>query len=413
MNLLDKANYCLQCKNSPCRIGCPLGNNIPQFIKEFRENKISDAYNTLLLTTCLSSVCGRICPHESQCQGKCIRGYKGEPVSIGEIEKEIGDIAIKENFPINVKEPNGKKVAIIGSGPAGLTCAFYLKTNGFDVTIYEKHDYLGGLLNHGIPEFRLDRDVLNNTINRIINLGINVKYNMELGTNLDINELEKEYDAIFIGIGANLSNKMNIPGEEIVNVIPGNEFLEEKQVLDLTNKKIVVSGGGNVAIDVARTTKRMGADVTIVYRRDEDSMPANKVEINDAKNEGINFLLQTNILEVLGADEVEGIKVIKTELVPTDNGRPKPVNIDGSEYEIPCDYVFMAIGSHADSNILSKLNIELENGYIKKDLDGLTSNSKIYTGGDIANDNNTVAYAAYNGRKAAFSIIDRFNENKA
>ena len=413
MNLLDKANYCLQCKNSPCMKGCPLGNHITDFIRLYKEDNYLEAYNTLLLTTCLSSVCGRICPHETQCQGKCIRGYKGEPVSIGEIEKEIGDIAINENFPINVKAPNGKKVAIIGSGPAGLTCAFYLKVNGFDVTIYEKHDYLGGLLNHGIPEFRLDREVLNNTINRIIDLGINVKYNMELGNNLDINELEKDYDAIFIGIGANLSNKMNIPGEDKINVIPGNEFLEEKQVLDLTNKKVIVSGGGNVAIDVARTTKRMGADVTIVYRRDEDSMPANRVEINDAKNEGINFLLQTNILEVLGEDEVDGIKVIKTELIPTDNGRPKPVNIDGSEYEIPCDYVFMAIGSHADDNILSKLNIELENGYIKKDLDGLTSNSKIYSGGDIANDNNTVAFAAFNGRKAAFSIIDRFNENKA
>lgn len=409
----DKANYCLQCKNSPCRTGCPLGNNIPLFIKQFREDNINDAYNTLLLTTCLSSICGRICPHEVQCQSKCIRGYKGDPVSIGEIEKEIGDTAIKDNYPISIKEPNGKKIAIIGGGPAGLTCAFYLKVNGFDVTIYEKHNYLGGLLNHGIPEFRLDRDILNKSIDRIINLGINVKYNMELGNNLDLNELEKEYDAIFIGIGANLSNIMNIPGENLINVIPGNEFLEEKQVLDLTNKKVIVSGGGNVAIDVARTTKRMGADVTIVYRRDEDSMPANRVEINDAKNEGINFLLQTNILEVLGNNCVDGIKVIKTELIPTDNGRPKPVNIPNSEYEIDCDYVFMAIGSHPDDNILSKLDIELENGYLKKGLDGLTSNSKIYTGGDIANDKNTVANAAFNGRKAAFSIIDRFNENKA
>ena len=206
---------------------------------------------------------------------------------------------------------------------------------------------------------------------------------------------------------------MNIPGEDKEGVIPGNEFLEEKQVLDLTNKKVIVSGGGNVAIDVARTAKRMGADVTIVYRRDEESMPANKVEIKEAKNEGINCLLQTNILEVLGTDRVEGIKVIKTELVETDNDRPKPVNIEGTEYNIDCDYIFMAIGSHADSNVLSKLNLELLDGYIKKDLNGLTSNPKVYTGGDIANDNNTVAYASFNGRKVAFSIIDRFNENKA
>ncbi len=411
---LQEANRCLQCVNPRCMQGCPVSIHIPEFIKRIREGDLKGAYEVISKSSSLPAVCGRVCPQEKQCEAMCIKGLKGDAIAIGSLERYVADQAIINEFnSVKPEKKNGKKVAIVGSGPAGLTCAFYLKVNGFDVTIYEKHDYLGGLLNHGIPEFRLDREVLNNTINRIIDLGIDVKYNMELGNNLDINELEKDYDAIFIGIGANLSNKMNIPGEDKINVIPGNEFLEEKQVLDLTNKKVIVSGGGNVAIDVARTTKRMGADVTIVYRRDEDSMPANRVEINDAKNEGINFLLQTNILEVLGEDEVDGIKVIKTELVPTDNGRPKPVNIDGSEYEIPCDYVFMAIGSHADDNILSKLNIELENGYIKKDLDGLTSNSKIYSGGDIANDNNTVAFAAFNGRKAAFSIIDRFNENKA
>ena len=407
MNVKELANYCLQCKNSPCMKGCPLGNNITEFIRLYKENNYLDAYNKLLETTCIPSICGRICPHEVQCQSKCIRGYKGDPVSIGEIEKEIGDIAIKENYPIPVKESNNKKVAIIGSGPAGLTCAFFLKVNGFDVTIYEKHDYLGGLLSHGIPDFRLNRDILNKSINRIINLGINVKYNMELGNNLDINELINKYDYIVITIGANLSNKMNIPGEELDGVVLGNEFLEEKQELDLVGKKVIVSGGGNVAIDVARTVKRMGADVTIVYRRDEKSMPANRIEINDAKNEGINFLLQTNILEVKGNSRVEEIKVIKTELIENDEGRPKPVNIDGSEYNIPCDYVFMAIGSHTDINILSKLNIELDNGYIKKDDNNLTSNPKIYTAGDVCNDKNTVANAAYNGRKVAFSIINQ------
>ena len=412
MNIKDKANYCLQCKNSPCRTGCPLGNNIPEFIRLFREDNYVDAYNTLLNTTCLPSICGRICPHEVQCQSKCIRGYKGDPVSIGEIEKEIGDIAINENYPIPIKESNGKRIAIIGGGPAGLTCAYFLKVNGFDVTIYEKHDYLGGLLSHGIPDFRLDRDILTKSIDRIINLGINVKYNMELGNNLTLDELN-EYDAIVITIGANLSNKMNIPGEELLNVIPGNEFLEEKHVLDLTNKKVIVSGGGNVAIDVARTTKRMGADVTIVYRRDEISMPANRVEINEAKKEEINFLLQTNILEVVGEDKVSNIKVIKTELIKEEGNRPRPVNIEGTEYDIPCDYIFMAIGSHPDNDIVNSLNLELDNGYIKHDETGLTSNPKIYTAGDIANDPNTVAYASSAGRNVAFSIIDRFNNEKA
>ena len=409
MNITEKANYCLQCKNSPCRSGCPLGNNIPEFIRLFRENKYNDAYNILLETTCMPSICGRICPHEVQCQSKCIRGYKGDPVSIGEIEKEIGDIAIKDNYPIPVKESNGKKVAVIGSGPAGLTCAFFLKTNGFDVTIYEKHNYLGGILRHGIPDFRLDRDILDKSIDRIINLGIKTEFNRELGVNLNINDLVNEYDYIMIGIGANLSNKMNIPGENLENVILGNEFLENNIKLDLSNKNIIVSGGGNVAMDVARTTKKMGGNVTIVYRRDEESMPANKVEINEAKEEGINFLFQTNILEVLGENRVEEIKVIKTELISEEGSRPRPVNISGSEYNIPCDYVFMAIGSHADNNILSKLNLELENGYIKKDFDGLTSNLKIYTAGDVANDKNTVAYAASNGRKVAFSIINQLN----
>lgn len=409
MNVKELANYCLQCKNSPCMKGCPLGNNITEFIRLYREDNYLEAYNKLLETTCLSSVCGRICPHEKQCQSKCIRGYKGDPVRIGEIEKEIGDIAIRENFPINVMPSNNKRVAVVGSGPAGLTCAFFLKVNGFDVTIYEKHDYLGGLLRHGIPDFRLDREILDKTINKIIDLGIEVKYNMELGNNLDLNDLTNNYDAVFIGIGANLSNYMNIPGENLEGVILGNEFLENKEELDLNNKKVIVSGGGNVAIDVARTVKRMGADVTIVYRRDEKSMPANTVEIEEAKNEKVNFLFQTNILEVLGSNRVEEIKVIKTELIPTENGRPKPVNISGSEYNIPCDYIFMAIGSHADTNILSKLNLELENGYIKKADNGLTSNPKVYVGGDIAYDTETVAYAAYNGRLAAFSIIDRFN----
>ena len=408
MNIIDKANYCLQCKNSPCRSGCPLGNNIPLIIKLFRENNYKEAYNILLETTCLPSVCGRICPHEVQCQGKCIRGIKGEPVSIGEIEKVIGDIAINENYSIPVKPSNNKKVAIIGSGPASLSCAFFLKVNGFDVTIYEKHNYLGGLLSHGIPDFRLDRDILNKSINRIINLGINVKYNMELGNNLSLDELNN-YDFIFIGIGANLSNLMNIPGEDLDGVILGNEFLENNIKLDLNNKKVIVSGGGNVAIDVARTTKRMGADVTIVYRRDEKSMPANKEEIIEAKNENINFLFQTNILEILGSNRVEEIKVIKTELIDNSNDRPTPINIEGTEYNIPCDYIFMAVGSHADNNILSKLNLELDNGYIKKDINGLTSNPKVYVGGDVANDIETVANASYNGRKAAFSIIDRFN----
>lgn len=413
----ELANYCLGCINKPCYKGCPLNNDIPGFIKLIKEDNLKDAYELLCETTVLQSICGRICPHTKQCEGNCIRGYKGEPVNIGKLESYIGDEAIKNNWSIpESNESKKEKIAIIGSGPSGLTCAAFLKRAGYQVTIYEKHNYLGGLLRHGIPEFRLPKKILDEAINKIISLGIEVKLNQELGKDILLSDLEKEYDCIFIGIGANLSSKMNIPGEDLEGVYGGNELLELNNHPDYEGKDIVVSGGGNVAMDVARTIKKLGANkVTIVYRRSENEMPAETKEIEEAKEEGIEFLLQTNILSIKGTNKVEEIECIKTELVQKEGEtRLSPVNIDGSNFTLKTDYVMMAVGSHPEDELTKKLNIELDKkGRIIVNENNQTSNKKIFAGGDISNTEGTVAFAARHGRDAAQSIIEYLNNKSS
>ena len=284
MEIKDKVNYCLSCKNKNCVKGCPLSNDITDAIKYLKSDDIKSAYYKFSDTTVLSSICGRICPHTKQCQGSCIRGIKSESVSIGEIEVFVGDYALENGLEIklyNNYNKLNKKVAVIGSGPCGITCAATLKRLGIEnVDLYEKKSYLGGLLVHGIPDFRLPKDIVKKTYEKILDLGINVKYNMELGRNLLLDDLRKSYDAVFIAIGANVSSKMGIEGENLNGVYGGNELLEYKKYPDFKEKRVAVIGGGNVAMDTSRTIKRLGAKhVYVIYRRAEEQMPAEKKEI--------------------------------------------------------------------------------------------------------------------------------------
>lgn len=400
-------SYCLNCKNSQCRIkGCPLGNCIPEFIHETDSKK---AYEILCNTTILPAICGRICPHEKQCEGSCIRGIKGEPVSIGAMEAYIGDLSIENNYELSIEvdeRAKDKRVAVIGSGPAGLTCAAFLARRGVKVVIYEKHDKLGGLLTHGIPEFRLPREVVEKTIEKILDLGVETKLNQELGREFEIEDLAQKYDAVFVAIGANIPAKMNVEGEGLEGVYGGNYLLEYNKHPNYTGKKVAIIGGGNVAMDSARTIKKLGAsEVYVIYRRAEEQMPAEKKEIADAKKEGIEFLFQTNIVKILGKEKVEKLECIKTELVKKEGeNRLSPVNIEGSNFILDMDYVVMATGSKPENNIIEKFERN-EYGYIKIDENMQTSINKVFAGGDIVGQKATVAWASRSGRDAAEKIL--------
>lgn len=388
----DLVNYCLNCTVKPCRKGCPLENDIPKFIKLAKDGDFLEAFSVLGETTVLSSICGRICPFDRQCEGNCVRRLKGEPVQIGKIEAIIGDKAIQEDYPIfrNMKEINGKKIAIVGAGPSGLTCAAFLKKLGYSVTIYEKYDYLGGIISHGIPDFRLDKDITLKNLNRIVDLGIEVKYNFELGKNITLKELKKEYDAVFLAFGANVSNMPQIKGKNLSNVYGANELLESKKALDLKNKNVIVVGGGDVAMDMARTAKRWGGNVLVVYRRDENKMKADINQINLAKEEKVELLFNTNVKQIIKKENIS-----KAYLVTN----------DGFKFIYPCDYVFFAIGSKPNERINKKLGLKLDvDGYIKTDKKQMTSMKGVFAGGDLTGTERTVAYAARSGREAAYNI---------
>lgn len=407
----EKVNYCLNCVVKPCsKKGCPLENDIPGFIKAVKEENYKKAYQILSETTVLQAICGRICPHTKQCEGSCVRGIKAESVDIGKLEAFVGDIAMKENYKLATApiEKKNKKIAVVGGGPSGITASAFLLKKGYSVTLYEKYDYLGGLLMHGIPEFRLPKEIVRKTIQKIIDLDLNVKYNQELGKNLSLQQLEKEYDAIFLAFGANVTTKIGVEGEELQGVYGGNQLLEHQNHPDYTNKKVAIIGGGNVAMDCARTIKRLGAqEVKVIYRRAEEQMPAEKKEIQEAKGEGIEFLFQNNIVKILGNDKVEQVELIKTELIQKEGETRKvPVNILNSNYIIDIDYIVMALGSMPDK-LVNRLGLELNKwGYIDIDEKNRTSNPKIFAGGDIAGSKGTVAWAARSGRDAANAIIE-------
>lgn len=407
----EKTNYCLNCKMKPCsQKGCPLENDIPSVIQAVKEKNIKKAYQILSQTTVIPGICGRICPHEKQCQGSCVRGIKSTPVSIGDIEAYVFDKAMEERESLQncypKKELNGKKVAIVGGGPAGLTCSAFLAKEGFEVTIYEKHNYLGGLLVHGIPEFRLSKEKVEQSVQQILNLGIHLQLEKELGKDITLEQLEKEFDFIFLSFGANISCEMGIQGEQLNGVFGGNELLEQKTHPNYEGKTVAIIGGGNVAMDCARTIKRLGAkDVKVIYRRAREQMPAEQKEIEDALQEGIEFLYQYNVTKILGKQKVDKIEIIKTELVKKEGEtRLVPVNIQNTETEIPMDYVVMALGSQPESWI-KDLGLELNKwGRIQINENYETSHTNVYAGGDVAGIKSTVAWATKSGRDVANQI---------
>ena len=437
MELIEEKNYCLNCKNKPCSTsGCPLGNDIPSFIKAENDKT---AFEILCKTTVLPAICGRICPKSRYCQANCIRGIKQVSVEIGKLEQHIGDISIKNNYKIPKHIDEEKKVAVVGSGPAGLTCAAFLAMKGIQVTIYEKNKKLGGILQYGIPSFRLDKKIVDESVKKILDLGIEAKTEKELGKDFTIEQLAKEYDAVFVSIGASKPKKI-LEGE---NILSGNLLLDKMQkneeVPNFKDKKIIVYGGGNVAIDVSRTLKRLGADVCIVYRRNVEQMPAEFNEIREAQNEGIKIIEKTNIIEFKDG-KANCIKTKLAEIVEENGNGNEPINtineniknnikvllqqknmkrnktrvenIEGSNFEIEANYIILATGSQADQELLNKQGIETDKkGFIKIDDHNRTSLKNVYAGGDVVGEEATVAYAARSGRETARYITQMLQKN--
>lgn len=397
------ASKCETCVTKPCQIGCPLNIDIPEFIENVKNNNYEEAFKVLCKSTVLPSVCGKICPVDKQCQGSCAKKVSYDPVEIGKIESYVGDLAVENGWKLPRKGKKKERIAVIGSGPSGLTCAGFLAENGYQVTIYEKHEYLGGLLYHGIPKFRLNKELVSKVIKQILDLGIEVKTNVSLGKDISLKELEKEYDAVFLGLGANVSKMMGLSGEELNGVYGANELLENLVQVDYTSKRVVVIGGGGVSIDMARTAIKEGAsEVGIIYRRSRSEMSAEMNDIRAAKKEGIKFLFQTNVINVIGEDKVTGIECVKTTL----DKEKKAINVEGSNFVIDTDVVIMAVGSRADSELLESLKLDVkENGYLMVNSNNQTSNPKIFAAGDLTGAKSTVAWACRNGRDTAYSIM--------
>ena len=419
-----EASRCLTCKNAQCMKGCPVSIDIPGFIKQVQDGNIEEAYNVISNYSALPAVCGRVCPQESQCECKCIRGIKGESVSIGKLERFVADWA-RENgvAPKVTAEKKGKKVAVIGSGPAGLTCAGDLAKKGYDVTIFEALHEAGGVLSYGIPEFRLPKNtVVAAEVENVKKLGVKIETNVVIGKATTIDELMEEegFDAVFIGSGAGLPKFMGIPGENANGVFSANEYLTRSNLMKafdesyatpiVGGKKVAVVGGGNVAMDAARTALRLGAEVHIVYRRSEEELPARVEEVHHAKEEGIIFDLLTNPKEILVDDngQVCGMKVVKMELgEPDESGRRRPVEVAGSETVLDVDTVIMSLGTSPNPLISSTtegLDINKYKCIIANEETGATTKEGVYAGGDAVTGAATVILAMGAGKAAAEGI---------
>ena len=427
---VKEAGRCLNCKNPKCVGGCPVSINIPAFIHEVAERNFAKAYQIISESSALPAVCGRVCPQETQCEGQCIRGIKGEAVAIGKLERFVADWARENGVkPTPAAEKNGHKVAVIGSGPSGLTCAGDLAKLGYDVTIFEALQKAGGVLVYGIPEFRLPKDkVVAAEVENVKSLGVKLETNVIIGKSITIDELMEEegFEAVFIGSGAGLPRFMGIPGEQANGVFSANEFLTRSNLMKAyedsdtpisRGKKVVVVGGGNVAMDAARTALRLGAEVHVVYRRSEAELPARAEEVHHAKEEGIQFDLLQNPVEILTDDKgwVTGVRVIKMELgEPDESGRRRPVEVEGSEYDIDCDTVIMSLGTSPNPLISSTtegLEVNRRGCIVAEEKDGETSKAAVYAGGDAVTGAATVILAMGAG-KAAAKGIDEYFQNK-
>ena len=421
---MEEASRCINCKNAKCIQGCPVSINIPAFVKAVKEGKITEAADIIAESSALPAICGRVCPQETQCEGKCIRGIKGDPISIGKLERFVADYSREHGYvPKKPETTNGKKVAIIGSGPAGLTCAGDLAKFGYEVTIFEALHEPGGVLTYGIPEFRLPKDeVVQKEIDNVRKLGVKIECNVVIGKSVTIDQLMEEegFEAVFIGSGAGLPKFMGIPGENAVGVFSANEFLTRNNLMKafrddydtpiFRGTKVAVVGGGNVAMDAARTALRLGATTYIVYRRSEAELPARVEEVHHAKEEGIIFHLLTNPTEILEDEKgwVKGMKCVRMELgEPDASGRRRPVVIPDSEFTLDVDTVIMALGTSPNPLISSTtegLEINKWKCIVAEETNGQTSKNGVFAGGDAVTGAATVILAMEAGKAGAKGI---------
>lgn len=421
---MKEASRCLHCKIPKCVEGCPVNIMIPEFIAALKEDDPKKAYEIISETSSLPAICGRVCPQEKQCEAKCVKGLKGESIAIGSLERYVADEAIKNDFTASVKVPkNNLKVAIVGSGPAGLTCAGDLAKNGFEVTIYEVLHKAGGVLTYGIPEFRLPKAIVENQVKSLKKLGVKIRTNVPVGNAITLNELQEEYDAVFLGTGAGLPKFMGIEGEDASGVFSANEILTRINLMGAFKadaktpikhaKRAYVIGGGNVAMDAVRSLKRLGVDAHIMYRRGEEELPARKMEVHHAKEEGIEFNLLQNPVKIIVDEQnnVTGMEVVNMELTePGPDGRRSVKEVEGSNHIVECDMVVMALGTGPNHEALKESPIVFtEKNLIQVDETGTkTSLDNVYAGGDAVTGAATVILAMEAGKKAAKQIMDRF-----